>query len=197
ATPDAAPLDRVARGRVHGRPALAAVVRVRDVQVPDARERLRLVIAGTRRSEEREGGAVIVACDDLGELRVLDAVRNANVRRRRPRLSVVVAHCDARMAVTGFVAVVDAVPGSDSDRRVGTVVHRLRRAVRDDRVAPRLAVVRTHGHALTLYAVGPLAAVLRDVHRAVGPDFDMPGDRTARGCRAEQLRADVVRDAAA
>ena len=118
AVPDAAALNRVGHGGVHGGPGAAGVIGEGDVEVPNSGEVSRLVVAAGRGAEESEGGAIVVSGDDFGELCVLNAERCAGVFGFAPVSAAVVRDSNLGMAVTVGVAEIDGVVGARSDRRI-------------------------------------------------------------------------------
>src|SRR5207237_6565181 len=112
AVPDAAALHGVGGRCVDSRPGLAGVVGGRDVQVPDAAEVARLVVAGRGGAEKGERGAVVVPGDHFGELRVLDPEGRAGVEGLGPGGAVVLGDGGVWMPVGAHETDVDGVVGA-------------------------------------------------------------------------------------
>ena len=143
-----------------------------DVEVPDPRKIRVLDVAGCRRSQEREGRAVVVARDHFREGDVVDAERCADVEdlRRVPRLSLVVGDGDDRIVVGVRVSEIDAPIFRDRDR--GIAVRRGGEGKLP--YVPGDSVVFGDDHRLVTQAI-----LVREICRPVGADLDVAVESAA------------------
>src|SRR6267143_5821021 len=107
--PNAAALNGVGRCRVRGGPSTTAVVRERDIQMPDAKEIGRLRVASRRSAKKRKSRSIVVSGDDLGELSILDSERSARVLGLRPVQTAVVGDRDFRVPIHVDITEIDRV----------------------------------------------------------------------------------------
>src|SRR6266481_1760894 len=166
--PNAAALHGVGWCRVGGGPGATAVVRERDIQVPDAQEIGRLRVARCWSSQECISRTVVISGDDLGELRILNSERRASVFRLGPMQAAVVRHHDLRVAITVDVTEIDRVVAARRNRRVAAWADAHSIRYRPDN--PAQAVVGGNGHAGPAHIVRVKAALVRDVGRAIRRD---------------------------
>src|SRR5258708_11135269 len=86
--------------------------------MPDAKKIRRLRIASRGSTEKREGGAIVVPGNDLGEFRVLDSERCTCVLGLRPAHATVMRDSDLCVPIAVHVAEIDGVIGTRGNRRI-------------------------------------------------------------------------------
>ena len=106
-------MTRAALDRWEWRPResrLRRVIRVCDVEMPDAGEVCRVLgIAAGRRAKESKRGAVAIACDHGGKRNVLDTERCSNIGDVRPGSAVIMRNRDHGMAIAAVPAKIDGI----------------------------------------------------------------------------------------
>ncbi len=116
--PNAAAPHGIGRCRVGGGPGATAVVRERDIQMPDAEEIGRLRVASRGGAEECISRTVVISCDDLGEFRILHSEWRARVLGLGPVQPAVLGHGDFRVPIHVDVTEVDGIVRACCDGRV-------------------------------------------------------------------------------
>src|SRR5262249_1064304 len=115
-------LHRIVGGGIDSEPALTTVVGRGNVSMPHTIKWSAAVcpsaVSRRRCTDEKERGAIIVACSYFGKDSVVDPERNPYILVPVPRCTLVVRDGDVRVSILTYVAEVQTTLGSDSNGRI-------------------------------------------------------------------------------
>src|ERR1700676_2234129 len=183
--PDATALHRIGRRSIHGRPGAAGIVGKGDVQMPDPEKVGGLCVTSRLRSQESEGGAVVIAGDDFGEFGVLYTKRRARILGFRPVLPAIGRNGNLRVPVGIYVTQVNRVVCTCRDRGIASRADAF--GVGNGFHNPIQSIVGRYGNADSVHAVAVHATLVRNVSGAVGRNAHMAVEAAASSWRHGQI----------